>query len=234
MRTLAPVDSENAGFSEKETAAIIKRALELQHRAGGSTVGLTLEEIQRIGSEVGINSELIQRAAEELAEIKNGTPDSFWLGAALIQGAQSDVSGPKRALADLIPVIEEAAERDGRGALTSNALQWRSRLGQILVRVKNEGEGRTRIRADIRIGEVAVSLFPALTAGLGLGAGLGAGIPIGLVVLHSPLFMVLFPIGMVAASFLLARRIFKLVARSATQRARKIVEAVHRALLGGV
>lgn len=227
------MDSESAGLSDKKAAAIIKRALELQHRGSAGAAGLTLEEIQRIGSEVGLTPELIRRAAEELAERKNGSTGSFWLGAALIQRAESGVPGSKRALTDLIPVIEEASEHDGRGALTANALQWRSRLGHILVRVKKAGDGGITIRTEVRTGEAAVSLFPALTAGLGLGAGLGVGIPIGLVVLHSPLFMALFPIGMVAVSFLLARSIYRRVARSAAERARKIVEAVRRTLQGG-
>ena len=234
------MDPEKTGFSEKETAAIIKRALELQHRGGagqsesGPGAGLaTLEEIQRIGLEVGIRPELIQRAAEELADGQPKSYDVFWLGAAVVQKAQSDVAGSKRALADLIPVIEQAAECDGKGALTENSLQWRSRHRGTLVHVRKETDGRIKIRTDVRLGDVAVSLFPSLIPGLGLGAGLGVGFGVGLPVLHSPLFMILFPAGMLAASFLLARSIFKAVARSAASRAKRIVDAVRRALQGG-
>jgi hypothetical protein len=234
-RTVYLVDSEGAGFTEKETAAIIRRALELQHRAGagGASQGFRIEEIQRIGQEAGISPELVRRAAEELAERRHNSPGSFWLGAATVQTARSDLSGSARALEDLIPAIEEAAERDGKGALTKNALQWRSRLGLTLVRVKKEGEGRISIRADVRTGAAAAGLFPGIMGGLGLGAGFGVGFGVGLPVLHSPLFIALFPIGMFAASWLLARTIYRHLARSAAKRARGIVEAVRRVLLGG-
>lgn len=230
-RRVAPDDSR---YTEKETAAIVRRALELQRgRTGDAASGaLHLEEIQRIGADVGIPPDLIQQAAEELQDSRGDFGSSPLLGARSIQVREDQAPAPAdgRALSDLVAVIEEAAGLEGGGRVTGSLLQWRSRMGMVRVSVKPAGGTTVTVRAEMHIYPAAAGLFPGIMGGLGLGAGLGVGLGVGIAVLGSTLFSVLVPVGALALSWLLARAIYRRVARSAAGRARKIVAAVRRSL----
>jgi hypothetical protein len=55
-------------FSEQETAALVRRAVELQEQAkdaGGYTPGVTEEELRRIAGELGLGSKYLEQAMRE-------------------------------------------------------------------------------------------------------------------------------------------------------------------------
>jgi hypothetical protein len=62
--------------------------------------------------------------------------------------------------------------------------------------------------------------------GVGLGAGLGVGLGVGLKTLGSAPFAVLFPIGAVVGSYLIARIAFKLFSKARKSRIRDIAENI--------
>jgi hypothetical protein len=231
------VTSDDSRYTDKETAAIIRRALELQRdRTGDAASGaLHLDEIQRIGADVGIPPDLIQRAAEELRERRSDFSASLWLGARSIQAREDQAPAPAdgKALSDLVAVIEDAAGLEGGGRVTGGILQWRSRMGMVRVSVKPAAGNTVTARAEMHIYPAAAGLFPGIMGGLGLGAGLGVGLGVGIAVLGSTLFSVLVPVGALALSWLLARSIYRRVARSAAGRARKIVAEIRRSLSHG-
>jgi hypothetical protein len=228
------VTPDGSRYTEKETAAIIKRALELQQeRSGDAASGaLHLEEIQRVGGDVGIPPNLIRQAAEEIRDKGSEYSRSFWLGARSIQVREDQAPAPAagRPLSDLLAVIDDAADLEGGGRVTGSILQWRSRMGIVRVSVKPAAAGTLTARAEMHISPAAAGLFPGIMGGLGLGAGLGVGLGVGIAVLGSALFCVVVPVGALALSWLLARSIYRRVARSAAGRARKIVAAIRRSL----
>jgi len=51
-------------YNEKEIGAILKRAAELsQDESGTNAAGLSIEELQQVGSEAGLDPDMILRAA---------------------------------------------------------------------------------------------------------------------------------------------------------------------------
>jgi hypothetical protein len=56
----------NEIFSDRQTAAILQKAAELQADRGGRASGLSLEELRQIAGEAGIEPELVDAALVEL------------------------------------------------------------------------------------------------------------------------------------------------------------------------
>jgi hypothetical protein len=194
-----------------------------------------MEEIQKIGADVGIPADLIKQAAEELRDRLSDFSSSPWLGARSIQVREdaAPALADGRALSDLFAVIEDAAWLDGGGRVTGGILHWRSRMGMVRVTVKPAADKTLTMRAEMHIYPAAAGLFPGIMGGVGLGAGLGVGLGVGIAVLGSPLFCIVVPVGALALSWLLARSIYRRVARSAAGRARRIVAAIRGALAPG-
>jgi len=58
-------------YNEKEIGAILKRAAEMSHDSPDSTAaGLSIQELQQVGSEAGLNPDLIMKAAAEIHSAK--------------------------------------------------------------------------------------------------------------------------------------------------------------------
>ncbi|HYE58452.1 MAG TPA: hypothetical protein VD948_08085, partial [Rhodothermales bacterium] len=82
-------------YDDKDVSALLRRAAELQARAeGGTTSGLTLEELQNIAREVGIDPRYVEQAARTAGQtqVKDGTT-YFW-GAPSRATAERLLPGP--------------------------------------------------------------------------------------------------------------------------------------------
>lgn len=209
-------------YEEAEVAKILKRATELQReepvRARGSE-GITLAELEEIAGEVGIDARLLRRAAVEL-DAGAGEPTGWTrlLGEQVTLLQETTVPGeiPDSEFERLIPVIQEMAQDFGQPSLLGRTLTWRaesaskSRSLQVLV---SSRDGRTHLRVEERLHQMASGLFAGSMAGFGGGVGLGVGIPIGVEVLGSVLFATAFPLGILGLSYIAAREVYKAFAK---------------------
>jgi predicted lipid-binding transport protein (Tim44 family) len=91
-------------------------------------------------------------------------------------------------------------------------------------------DGRTELRVKSHLANLAGGLFGGLMGGLGLGCGLGIGMGMGLGELHSLSFAILFSMGSLGLSYLLARAIYV----SAAKRLRKDIDRLASGLEEGL
>jgi hypothetical protein len=117
------------GFTDRDVAAVIKRALQLQKAASpAGDRGLPLEELEQIGQDAGIPAELIRRAARELDERRRVAGPARLLGGTPVPVEEASVpwAGGPRELGALSDVIEAAAGFAGTGRIVGGELRWRS------------------------------------------------------------------------------------------------------------
>lgn len=68
-------------YNEKEIGAILKRAAEMsQDESGPNAAGLSIEELQQVGSEAGLDPDLILRAAAEMQQSSPKRQKNFFGG----------------------------------------------------------------------------------------------------------------------------------------------------------
>ncbi|MCJ7627270.1 MAG: hypothetical protein MUO50_02665, partial [Longimicrobiales bacterium] len=112
----------------------------------------------------------------------------------------------------LVGPLQRASNGMGHPSLLGKTLTWQSedssktRTLQVTVSV---GRGETRLSIEERYGNLAGALFGGIRGGGGTGLGLGVGMGVGLGALGSPLFAILFPIGVMGGAWALARGIFR-------------------------
>ena len=174
--------SELAGrrFNEKEVAAIIKRASELQQveSPSESTTGMSLAELEQIAREAGLDPALVRRAASDLDTRVTDRQPSAFLGAPTALVLERTIEGELPADEYEALVLEIQRELGGVGSASTfgRSLQWTmrgvdrrrvsSRTVQVTVTPRN---GRTTIRIEEPVGQLAGGLFGGLMGGLGAG-----------------------------------------------------------------
>jgi hypothetical protein len=96
-------------------------------------------------------------------------------------------------------------------------LTWRAesanktRTIQMVVSVR---DGRTRIRIEENLRQLAAGIFGGTVGGGGVGIGIGMGIPVGLEVLGSGLFAAVAPVAVMGLAYIGARAVYRnIVAR---------------------
>ena len=157
-------------FNEAEVAAILEKAAEAQHtgaRQLPSGEGMTLAELQAIGSEVGIDSRLVARAANALDRVGRLTSRRF-LGLPIGVGRTIDLD---RKLSDdewerLVVDLRETFDARGTIRREGSFRQWTNGNLQALVEPTPTGH---RVRLRTFKGD-AVGW---ITGGIGM-AGIGA------------------------------------------------------------
>ncbi|UCC83105.1 MAG: hypothetical protein JSW46_19490 [Gemmatimonadota bacterium] len=217
-------------YGEEEVGLILKRAAELQRQepaAAAEGGGLSLAELEEIAAEAGIDPRHLRRAAEEIdtaAMPLHGEGIDRLAGAPLTLEFERTLSGElqESGFEMLLPEIQDAAEGYGQPSLMSRTLTWQSRSPnsertlQVTVSSRN---GRTRIRIEERYSQLAGQLFGGIVGGVGGGVGLGVGLGVGIGALQSALFAVVWPVGVISGSFLLARTFY----RSAVRRRQRVL-----------
>ena len=76
-----PIQLAGRRFNEREVAAIIKRASELQEveSIGESSTGMSLAELEQIAREAGLDPALVRRAASDLdTRVTDRQPSAFF------------------------------------------------------------------------------------------------------------------------------------------------------------
>lgn len=213
-------------YGEQEIGRILKRATELQHSAPSApAAGLTLADLEEIAAEAGIDPVYLRRAALEL---DSGVSDSsVWsrvVGDELL--LVRDVTLPGELSDDgferILSAIQTHTRLHGQPSLLGRTLTWRAetqsktRTIQIVITTR---DGRTNIRVEENLAQLASGLVAGVTSGVGIGVGLGVGVTVG-VGIGSVALAVAAPLGIVALSFLGSREIY----RNVTGRRRRAID----------
>ena len=179
-------------YSELDVADLIARAVERQQEARRRTpeVGLTLDEVERIGRETGIDPAHLRAAAAEMDAAgrtltrQTTTSDKHvgverWIDAPLSPEGWED--GPSRTSRDHFGLsMASGMSSGGTVQQVGNAYEWQhtSTLGVQTTVTASPRDGRTRLRMRQLVGMAsptvegaAYGFLPALLAGLGGGAG---------------------------------------------------------------
>lgn len=221
-------------YGEKEIGKIIKRATELQHEEPSAPAagGMSLQELEDIAAEAGIDPTFLRRAA---LEIDTGMVEvSTWgkfLGEELLLVREITIPGELRddGFERIVEVIQRGTREHGQPSLLGRTMTWRaetpskSRTIQITV---SSRDGQTTLRLEENLTQFAVGLFAGNTAGVGGGVGIGFGVSFGLNVLGSALFATLFPLGVVALSFIGSRAIYSAIVKKRRRAMGELFEQV--------
>ncbi|MEO8334954.1 MAG: hypothetical protein ABI664_08280 [bacterium] len=182
--------SPSRRYNEKEVALIIKQASELQEAEapGDSSAGMSLVELEQIARETGLDPALIRRAAADIdTRVTDRTPSRF-LGAPSTLRLERTIDGEisPDEYESLVLEIQRTIGGMGSASTLGRSLQWTSagtgrrrlsgRMVQVTVTPKN---GRTTIRIEEPVSQVARAIFAASMGGIGMGmmplVSVGAG-----------------------------------------------------------
>lgn len=203
-------------YGDEEIGRILKRATELQHREPNAPpAGVTLAELEEIAAEAGIDPTYLRRAAMEV-EAGHGEP-SVWgkvLGADVGLVREATLRGEigEGGFEWIVAAIQAVSKLHGQPALLGRTLTWqaetasKTRTIQVVVTSR---DGKTHIRVEENLTQMASGIFGGIMGGGGLGLGIGLGLPIGLEVLGSALFATVAPIGGVALGYVASRAIYR-------------------------
>ena len=176
-------------YADAETAAILKRAAELQGTAEPPT-SPTLTDLQQIADEAGIEPRYVRQAAAELASPSRGggvgAPDALAL--------QRVVAGelPAPAFDALVEAIRDAAGMAGHVSALGRGFTWTSGVPghpappRALTVTVTAVDGRTVIRGDESLARVSsnyvgTGVASALMGGFGLVAASSGDPSIGVI-----------------------------------------------------
>ncbi len=229
---------QNEHFDDKALARILRRGAEIEVGAGPKEAaprGYTLAEIEAIAREAGISEDSIRRAASEL---ERQTPEqgTALFGGPLFLEARStmDRVATDEELDEALDSIPDLTGIQGNGSVRKGRLRWSTtdyaayRTGrEISIDAWGEG-GRTELSLRCRLRGAIGGIFGGIVGGLGFGMGSGLCFGLGMAGLHSPALAILFGLGSLAGSWLLARGIFRTIALRARRNLERIASELAR------
>jgi eukaryotic-like serine/threonine-protein kinase len=203
------------------------------------TSGYRYSDVRDAAEEAGIPERYLSRAAAELgvapeAPNESKAPRGFvddtprasvWSGAPMSILYEVHLPGevPESELYVLVDTIRRHMGEPGHVGTIGRSVSWsstgKSRRLQISIVARH---GKTSIRVDERLGQLAGALYGGIVGGGGGGSG-GAAIGIGVGAFHSGLMAVSLWGGIIAGTTLLARTIFKAQVRSRREKLRALV-----------
>ena len=211
-------------FTDRDVALILQRASELDRDGDGEALsrGLSLADLQEIGSEVGLGGELIARAAREVAGTGWRRGGRSVLGAPLVQREIRAVPGEldPEALGVLVSRVEETVPAQGTVTEALETVRWQAQ-GRFLGRqvALEPGEGETRIRVEERYtsrSRLLLQGIPAIYGAL-FGAVVGSE-------MVGPLAGVAGAVAVALAVWVVARVVWDGMARRSARRVHQVAE----------
>ena len=188
------------------------------------TAGYRLDDARAAAVEAGIPERYVERAAAELglaaatpnamavADVRNETPTaSPWSGAPMSILYEVEVPGevPESELYILVDTIRRRVGEAGHAGTIGRSISWSSssknRNLQISILSRH---GKTTIRVDERLGQLAGALFGGVMGGVGGGSG-GLAFGIGMGTLHSLGASLGIWGATISGAYVLARTIYK-------------------------
>ena len=223
-------------YNEKEVADIIKRASELQQleSTAESTTGMSLTELEQVAREAGLDPALVRRAATDLDTRVTDRKPSPFIGAPTNLVLERTIDGemPVDEYETLVLEIQRELGGVGQASMLGRSLVWTmqgsgrrratTRTVQVTVTPRN---GRTTIRMEEPLGQLAGGLFGGLMGGLG-GGTTGVSLGIGMGAFHSAAIAAGLMGFFVSGSYLLARTIFGRVARGRGERMQRLMSRI--------
>lgn len=216
-------------FDEREISRILERAALLQQRAPidhTDATGLTLAELEQVAAEAGIDPRHVRAAASALEQ--DVPVAGAVLGAPLRVELERTVDREVQPAAyeGLAAAIAEVLAGPGYPSTLGKGFEWASANPQRVLRVAvTPRAGRTTIRIEERFGNLVGGLFGGIVGGVGGGGGGAAIGVIGGALGHVGLGVTAAALT-VAASFLLARGIFRTVARRRIRQLHRLLDAL--------
>lgn len=148
-------------FSDREVSRILETAAELERREPAER-GLSLAELERVGSEVGLDPALVRRAVREVDARGAHARAGRFLGGPTELSVERVVpgeAGPAALRAVLDALWQESGDL-GEVSGTAGLFQWRGRLDKARLDVHvASGEGRTVVRVRMSLTELAADVF---------------------------------------------------------------------------
>jgi hypothetical protein len=204
-------------FNEKEVARIIKRASELQEEEAPaeSSNGMSLAELEQVAREAGLDPALVRRAATDLDTRVSDQQPSRLVGAPTTLRLERTIDGelPPEEFESMVLQIQRAVGQVGTATTIGRTFQWtaygvdRRRVSTRTVQLTvTPRDGRTTIRIEEPLGQLAGGLFGGVTAGLG---GMLSSVAYGVgMTADSASLAVALIASALGGTFLLARTIF--------------------------
>lgn len=172
-------------YSDREVALILRRAAELEDRAGTelSARGISLRELEQIARDVGLDPGRIRRAALELEGGRHRFRDSVSLGSApsstAARGVETEITGA--ALRELVQSIDELVDAPGTVTEALGTVRWTARDRFLTTQVAvGPGDGGTLLKVHERIDPRFRAILHIVPTGWGGIAGLGIAASAGL------------------------------------------------------
>ncbi len=177
-------------YRHTEAKEIVKRAADLQLQNPTRDDALSLGGVQQIAAEVGIPPHYVERAAKSLDQPEKRPSHNAFLGSPVLLEFERTVDGefPESEYPELVEEIGATLGTIGEIDTLGRSLTWRTQavqgFRQVSVSVRPRS-GRTTIRIQERLGNLAGGLFGGIMGGGGgggtgiaLGMGLSAGMPV--------------------------------------------------------
>ena len=214
-------DSEGVRrYGEEEVARILKRATEIRSRSTslsrpGEQEGLTLRELEEIAAEAGIDVAHVRRAAVELdvGVDAHGFGERF-VGAPWTLRREAVIEGElgEDAFQAVLSALQVELSEPGFPSLLGRTLNWKNETqkggGRSTMVTVTSRAGRTTIRVEENLQQVAGGFHGGITVGGGVGIGLGLGLPVG-IAQASVLLGVGLPLAGVALAYAVARTTYR-------------------------
>lgn len=185
-RPLSNDEQKKRRYSEDEFALILRKASEIQlsdgrSPGGGTTGGLTLDEIRSIANEAGIDPEAVTRAASIMGAM--GWDEKTTLVSAIFGGPSKfhldcEIPGriPPEEMGRILEHIRRAAEHQGEASEVLGGVEWKTvgEMSAINVNISPRGDSTSVQIVGNRDSAGALSfVFPMMGAAILVGA-LGA------------------------------------------------------------
>lgn len=221
----APLPSRR--FNESDTDAILRRAAELASGAEQTPTqrGLTIDEMEALAGEAGLDPALVQRAAHEVT-LKQAESASPWVGAPrrIVLERQFEDEFTEEVWEGMVGETQRTLGGMGFASQVGRTRTWtvshgggsRGRGSRVVTVTASVHQGKTVVRVDESLSQLAGAMFGGIVGGVGGGStGLWLGIGMGL--LHSPVAAVALVLGGVAGAYGLARALFGRVFRKRSE-----------------
>lgn len=221
-------------FNESDTDAILRRAAELASGAEETPTqrGLTIEEMEALAGEAGLDPALVQRAAREVG-FKQAQSASPWAGAPrrILVERQLEVELTEEVWESMVVEIQRTFGGAGFASQVGRTRTWtvsqtggRGHSSRVVSVTVTAQQGKTMIRVDESLTQLAGAIFGGVVGGVG-GGTTGLWVGIGMGMLHSPVAAVALVLAGVAGAYGLARALF---VRAFRKRSEELNELVQR------
>lgn len=204
-------------FNETDTDAILRRTAEL---ATGSEEeparrGLTIDEMEALAKEAGLDPDLVRQAARDLST-RQAQASAPWAGAPrrILLEEEFDFELTEEIWESMVGEIQRTLGGIGFASRVGRTRSWivsqtgrRGPTSRAVSITASTQKGKTVVRIDEELSQMAGALFGGIMGGLG-GGTTGIWMGIGMGVLHSPVAAALMVLSAVASSYTLARHLF--------------------------